>query len=67
MIPVNVARASWNVAAVATLCLLLCMSNGVKAFSNNRSDNVCPFPSFVYLIDLFSWQLAVFVLFPLIS
>jgi len=67
MILLNVVRAACNVTALATVCLFLCMANGVKAFSNSRNDNVCSFPSFAYLFaDLFPWQLAVFVVSPLL-
>ena len=56
MILLNVVRAACNVDVLITLCLFLCMANGVKAFSNNKKDNVCSLPAFIYLLTSFSWS-----------
>jgi len=67
MILVGIMRTACNLTTLATLCLFLCMANEVKAFSNNRNDNVCSFPSFVDpFAYLFILQLATFVVFPLL-
>ena len=59
MILLNVVRAACNVDVLITLCLFLCMANGVKAFSKRQ----CMFAACFYLFADFL-ELAVFVAFP---